>query len=328
MASVINNIKSNSVVYNIASTAYATCATSASTAAKVAYIQGETSSSGFTLTTGTTVHVKFTYANEASSPTLNINGTGAKTINCPQSYSGGSLTYNHYAYWEAGEVVTLTYDGTYWQINKSMPNFSILNARLTALEQQLSSVSVINTLLIEMNGSGSIITHTDSSDSVATYNIKLYSSGASMGHTRWDSTTPTAQNPIASPTSTLSSVFYYKHHRIAIAIPANMLTEIANRTLVGLDLYFSTNSIDTSGYTGFAAITEPLSTDQAITINGDTLFTVYEDVGEFNEGILHLDFTRPYAYASGSNLLILIKYDSSSYNSSHSIYGKVNLYYR
>lgn len=328
MASVINNIKSNSVVYNIASTAYATCATSASTAAKVAYIQGETSSSGFTLITGTTVHVKFTYANTASSPTLNINGTGAKSINCLWSHSfSGSFNYN---YWEAGEVVTLTYDGTYWQINKSMPNFSSLNARLTALEQQLSSISVTNTLLIEMDGRGSIITHTDSSDSVATYNIKLYSDGASMGHTRWDNSVSSSsvQNPIASQTSTLTSVFYYKHHRIAIAIPAIKLTEIDDKTLVGLDLYFNTSSINTSGYTGSVAITDPISIDQIITISGDRLFTVYEGVGEANESILHLEFNRPYDYAAGSNLLILIKFDSNSYNTSHSIYGKVNLYYR
>lgn len=326
MASVINNIKSNSVVYNIASTAYATCATSASTAAKVAYISGETASSGFTLITGTTVHVKFIYANTASNPTLNINGTGAKSIKCLWSHSfSGSFNYN---YWEAEEVVTLTYDGTYWQINKSMPNFISLNARLTALEQQLSSISVVNTLLIEMNGSGSIITHTDSSDSVKTYNIKLYSDGASMGHTRWDSSTPSAQSPIASPTSTLSSVFYYKHHRIAIAIPAYMLTEIRGKTLVGLDLYFDSSSISTSGYTGYVAASSPADLTQAITISGDTLFMVYEEIGEFDAGILHMDFNVPYNYNGDNNLLILIKYDSDSYNTSHKIYGKVNLYYR
>ena len=61
----------------IASTAYATCATEAATGAKVATVQD---SQAFTLVTGVTVHVKFTYANTASSPTLNVNSTGAKNI--------------------------------------------------------------------------------------------------------------------------------------------------------------------------------------------------------------------------------------------------------
>jgi hypothetical protein len=80
MASVINKINVGSTNYNIASTAYATCATAAATAAKVAYIEGVEATSGFTLLTGTTIHVKFTNTNTAANPTLNVNGTGAKAI--------------------------------------------------------------------------------------------------------------------------------------------------------------------------------------------------------------------------------------------------------
>lgn len=54
---------------------YGTCATSASTVAKVA------SCTDFSeLYDGASVIVKFTYANSASTPTLNVNNTGAKTI--------------------------------------------------------------------------------------------------------------------------------------------------------------------------------------------------------------------------------------------------------
>jgi hypothetical protein len=61
----------------IASTAYGVCSTAAATAAKVVTLQDD---SAFTLFTGVTIHVKFTYANSAASPTLNVGGTGAKNL--------------------------------------------------------------------------------------------------------------------------------------------------------------------------------------------------------------------------------------------------------
>lgn len=80
---------------------FCTCSTAAATAAKT------TSISGFSLYTGVTVSVKFTYANTASSPTLNVSSSGAKSIR-----TNGVA----YAYWTAGSTVTFTYDGSYWQV--------------------------------------------------------------------------------------------------------------------------------------------------------------------------------------------------------------------
>ena len=57
-------------------TVYATCSTSASTASKVATVQSGTMS----LVEGAVVQVTFTYQNTASSPTLNVGGTGARSI--------------------------------------------------------------------------------------------------------------------------------------------------------------------------------------------------------------------------------------------------------
>ena len=81
---------------------YGTCATSAATAAKVV------SASGFTLSTGASVLVKFTNQNTSSAPTLNVNGTGAKAI---KKY--GSTAPDTYQ-WAAGAVVQFVYDGSYW----------------------------------------------------------------------------------------------------------------------------------------------------------------------------------------------------------------------
>lgn len=84
---------------------YGTCATSASTVAKVV------SCTDFSeLYNGASIIVRFTYANSASTPTLNVNSTGAKTIR----WNGANFpsTQN----WTAGAVIEFVYDGTYWNM--------------------------------------------------------------------------------------------------------------------------------------------------------------------------------------------------------------------
>ncbi len=80
---------------------YGTCTTAGDTVAKIATV------TGFTLTAGTTVSIKFTYANSAEAPTLNINSLGAKPI-----LTNGTT----YAYWAAGASVIFAYDGTRFQV--------------------------------------------------------------------------------------------------------------------------------------------------------------------------------------------------------------------
>ena len=82
---------------------YATCDTAAGTVAKVATLASGTLS----LKAGATVAVKFTYANTASSPTLNIAGTGTKAM-----YIQGVRD----VYWADGATVTFTYDGINWRV--------------------------------------------------------------------------------------------------------------------------------------------------------------------------------------------------------------------
>lgn len=80
-------------------THYGTCATAATTQAKVVSV------SGFNLTTGARVTVKFTVTNTAASPTLNVNGTGAKAI----KYRGNAIGTGYLA---ANRVYEFVYDGT------------------------------------------------------------------------------------------------------------------------------------------------------------------------------------------------------------------------
>ena len=87
---------------------FATCGTAAETAAKVATLV----SGKLSLTSGSTVAVKFTYANAVATPTLNIASTGAKQIRL----NGAALEEDIY-YWVAGALVTFVYDGSYWNIS-------------------------------------------------------------------------------------------------------------------------------------------------------------------------------------------------------------------
>lgn len=90
--------------YENDATFYATSSSSASTSSKTATVQEP---EGFELKEGVVVSVKFTNANSANSPTLNVDSTGAKPIRTLGTAS---------AYWAAGQTVLFVYDGTYWQV--------------------------------------------------------------------------------------------------------------------------------------------------------------------------------------------------------------------
>lgn len=82
---------------------YAHSTTSPTAAAKNATIDSGT----LDMAEGAVVSVTFTYANTASSPSLNVGGKGSKPIR-----TNGTP----YAYWSAGATVLFVYDGTYWQV--------------------------------------------------------------------------------------------------------------------------------------------------------------------------------------------------------------------
>lgn len=80
---------------------YGTCSTTNSTIAKAV------TCSNFALQTGSHITIKFTNANTASSPTLNVNSTGAKPIYIGSSVAGPGA-------WQDGDIKEFVYDGTNW----------------------------------------------------------------------------------------------------------------------------------------------------------------------------------------------------------------------
>lgn len=127
-----NNAQSTAnTAKNRATYQYGTCATAAATATKVVSLPG------FSLFTGATIQVKFTYANTASNPTLNVNSTGAKTIRAYNANLTSSSRYN----WVANSVVTFVYDGTYWNIAdaSSLSKYSTLQVSVDGIEGRVSN---------------------------------------------------------------------------------------------------------------------------------------------------------------------------------------------
>ena len=91
---------------------YGTCSTATATAAKVV------ACTGFMLVTGATIRVKFTNINSASSPTLNVNDTGAKAI----YYRGKAITAN---YLRDNKIYEFVYNGTQYELVGDIKTYRI-----------------------------------------------------------------------------------------------------------------------------------------------------------------------------------------------------------
>jgi hypothetical protein len=107
-----SNLKAMGNAIELAQHPYGVCSTAADSAGKTVSIDY---SVALTLFTGLTVRVKFTNGNTAANPTLNVNATGAIPI---MSYGTTAAST-----WEAGQILTLTYDGTNWL--QSAPSLKI-----------------------------------------------------------------------------------------------------------------------------------------------------------------------------------------------------------
>ena len=88
---------------------YGTCDTAANVVAKVITVSAD---QNFVLTTGCVVYVKFANSNSASSPTLNVNGSGDKSLmySGTAPYTGSSAAVCG----TANYIHQYIYDGTYW----------------------------------------------------------------------------------------------------------------------------------------------------------------------------------------------------------------------
>lgn len=123
---------------------YGTCDSAASSTVKTVTLTDDT---GFSLTEGTVVIVKFNYSNNASNPMMNVNLTGAKymkrqgTVAIPAS----SASYG----WQLGAVQIFVYDGENWVrdywYNSTYSNFSLGHGYGTCDTEEATLEKVVST---------------------------------------------------------------------------------------------------------------------------------------------------------------------------------------
>lgn len=143
---------------------FGVCETAAATQAKVVTCDE------FRLEKGALLAVQFTYANTASSPSMNVNGTGAIAICGVNGY------YVNANMWTANQVVHFVYNGTWWIALNCLPattaryGITMLSSSVTSTSASLAatpyavkraydrnswtSISLANALAIAYGGTG------------------------------------------------------------------------------------------------------------------------------------------------------------------------------
>lgn len=179
---IIEQINASSNLYNIASTAYGYCSTAAGTAEKAVTI------AGFKYIDGVTIHVKFRYANSVANPSLNVNSEGAKPIvlaGATEDVTTATVAGTHNATdgWNAGAVISFTFDGTNWVRDQGYNTNSggtVTSVRVQATSPVVSSESTaqsgtLNTTISLSNGYG------DTKNPYGNKNANLVLAGPSSG---------------------------------------------------------------------------------------------------------------------------------------------------
>lgn len=121
--------------YGNVNVCYGTCTTAAATAAKVVTVDSDS----FTAyKTGQILIVKFTYAQSASSCSLNVNSLGAKTA---YARMNGNSSINSTYGWSAGAFVTFVFDGSNFRMLNN-GKYAAYNLATTSYSGLMSSSSV------------------------------------------------------------------------------------------------------------------------------------------------------------------------------------------
>lgn len=130
--SYAGKININSVDHPIAASLFGVCETAGDTAAKIVTLADFDA-----LIPGVVIAIRFTDANTALNPTMNVNGTGAKNIYLRGTTPPGNTAATS---WANGSVVFLIYTGSVWMMaHNQSPEVSALNTSLTNLQTALGT---------------------------------------------------------------------------------------------------------------------------------------------------------------------------------------------
>lgn len=229
---------------------FGTCATDAETADKVVEC------SGFVLRKGALIAVQFTNANTGSSPSMNVNGTGAKAI------CGINGTYVSANMWVANQVVHFVYNGTWWialnclpantsrygitKLSSSVTSTStVLAATAYAVKQAYdrnswTSISLTNALAIAYGGTGAT-TAAAARTNLGITCTSLYNGTLTTGSTTFNYGNYNFYIIIGQPNSTAA--------RVTLTIPKAQLTTTATTYQIADESNYYTFNLSYSGST-------------------------------------------------------------------------------
>ena len=235
---------------HVAHSLYGYCTTAAATVEKAVSLYSDGTTAGGTwnaadLFHGLTITVRFQYANTATNPTLNVNGTGAKPI---YRYGTTVPSTNATNSWNNQSVVTLTYDTLLntsgcWVLNNWLNNNSTYsNASLgTGYAVQTNTASAAACTANFSNG-----TYTLTTNGIVAVRF-LYDVPA---------------NATLNINSKGAKAIYYKN----AAIKANIITAGDTATFAYNNSYYHLISIDNAGEEVAISSTEPTDTGTKIWI--------------------------------------------------------------
>ena len=164
--SYAGKVRINNVDSPIASAMYGLCTTPGGTAAKVVSL-----SAFDTLMAGVVIAVKFSQANTAASPTLNVNGTGDIPIYQYGTKAPGNTAATS---WASNSIVTFTYDGTAWNMNDAGVNDAILTRVENGISAEATNRATAVTAALQKIAPGYDSTATYALDDLCIYNDVLY----------------------------------------------------------------------------------------------------------------------------------------------------------
>lgn len=226
------------------------CETAAATAAKVVTCDE------FQLKKGAFLAVQFTYANTASSPSMNVNGTGAIAICGMNGYYVGTNM------WTANQVVHFVYNGTWWialnclSASTSRYGITMLSNSISSTSQALAatpyavklaydrsswdSISLTNALALAYGGTGAT-TAAAARTNLGITCTSLYSGTLTTGSTTFNYGSYKAYVIIGQPNSTSA--------RVSLFIPKGQITTSAVTYQLADETNYYTFNLSYSGST-------------------------------------------------------------------------------
>jgi hypothetical protein len=262
-------LKPDKIDYTFEKPYFGTCETEAATAAKVVACDG------FVLKTGAMIAVQFSYTNTATSPSMNVNSTGAKAI------CGIHGTYVATGMWVGKQVVLFVYNGTWWialsclnantaryGITKLLSSVTSTSTTLAATPYAVkqaydrnswTSISLTNALALAYGGTGAA-TAADARTNLGITCTSLFNGTLTTGSTSFNYGSYKAYIIIGQPSTSGS--------RVGIVVPASIITTSSVGYQFADESYYYSFNLYYSGTTCYLAFRGRNSSGQILRVFG------------------------------------------------------------